>query len=142
MTPTMARKPAKSTRPETYTLLAVSPNQEDRRSLKSILDASGWTVQVAPSLVEAKRLMNTNPTLILCDRELPDGNWKDVFRQTERMANPPAVVVTARTADQRLWAEVLNLGGFDVLLKPFEKNEVTRVASMASRWFHAAAVPA
>jgi hypothetical protein len=37
-----------------------------------------------------------------------------------------------------LWAEVLNLGGYDVLLKPFDRAEVVRVAGMAWRcWFGA-----
>jgi len=36
-------------------------------------------------------------------------------------------------ADEVLWAEVLNLGGYDVLAKPFNSNEFIRVISMAWR---------
>lgn len=118
---------------ENPTLLAISPNREDRRSLESILDASGWTVQGAPSIREAVRLMDKNFSLILCDRDLPDGSWHEVFRQAERLDPPPPVVVVARDADQPFWAEVLNLGGYDVLLKPFVESEVTRVIGMALR---------
>jgi hypothetical protein len=39
--------------------------------------------------------------------------------------------VTFRTADERLWAEVLNLGGYGVLAQPFDANEVKRVAKLA-----------
>jgi DNA-binding response OmpR family regulator len=35
-------------------------------------------------------------------------------------------VVVSRNADERLWAEVLNLGGYDLLLKPYNANEVRR----------------
>lgn len=40
-------------------------------------------------------------------------------------------------ADERLWAEVLNLGGYDVLPTPFEPDEVTRVCTGAwLAWKH------
>jgi DNA-binding response OmpR family regulator len=34
-------------------------------------------------------------------------------------------------ADEALWAEVLNLGGYDVLTKPFDPKEVHHAVSMA-----------
>lgn len=124
------------------TLLAISPNREDRRSLESILDASGWTVQGAPSFREAARLMQNKFSLILCDRDLPDGSWHDIYRQAERLDSPPPIVVLSPNADQPFWAEVLSLGGFDVLLKPLEKTEVTRVIGMAFRCFQASVAAA
>jgi FixJ family two-component response regulator len=36
-------------------------------------------------------------------------------------------------ADDRLWAEVLNMGGYDLLMKPFDEREVLHAASMACR---------
>ena len=41
------------------------------------------------------------------------------------------MIVTSRLADDRLWAEVLNLGGYDVLAKPFDASEVARVVGTA-----------
>ena len=89
---------------------------------------------------EATTLLKSGPNLVLCEKDLPDGTWKDVFREAGGLDNPPPVVVVSRLADERLWAEVLNLGGFDVLLKPFEHSEVRRVMGMALRqWRHAPA---
>jgi hypothetical protein len=34
-------------------------------------------------------------------------------------------------ADERLWAEVLNLGGYDVLSTPFAAGEVLRACFLA-----------
>ena len=118
---------------ENITLLAISPDGEDRQVLESILDQDGWTVQGAQSVREATKLLDEKPALVLCEKDLPDGSWKDVFRIAERIGNPPPVVVASRCADERFWAEVLNLGGYDVLLKPFEGNEVSRVVGMARR---------
>jgi DNA-binding response OmpR family regulator len=136
----MKNLPATKTTPENITLLAICPNQEDRQSLEKILDRDRWTIQGAPSLREATTLLHRGPSLILCEKDLPDGTWKDVFCQARDLDNPPPFVVVSRIADERLWAEVLNLGGFDVLMKPFERSEVVRVMAMALRqWKHAPA---
>jgi DNA-binding response OmpR family regulator len=130
--PAMKKLPATEPAREKITLLAISPNQDDRLSLENILERN-WTIHGARSLREATTLLGEHPSLILCEKDLPDGTWKDVFRQARDMDNPPPVVVVSRHADERLWAEVLNLGGYDVLLKPFEQTEVCRVLGMALR---------
>jgi DNA-binding response OmpR family regulator len=130
----MKKVPATPHASENITLLAISPNQEDRQSLEKILDDGCWTVEGARSLREATTMMHKGPNLILCEQELPDGNWKDVFREARDLDNPPPLVVVSRQADERLWAEVLNVGGYDVLLKPFERSEVCRVMDMALRF--------
>ena len=37
-------------------------------------------------------------------------------------------------ADERLWAEALSLGAYDVLVKPLDAAEATRILSLA--WEH------
>ncbi len=74
--------------------------------------------------------------VIVCERDLPDGDWKDILEAASRMDDPPPLIVTSRLADDRLWAEVLNLGGYDVLAKPLDRSEVHRVVTLA--WERAA----
>ena len=50
------------------------------------------------------------------------------------LPDPPLLIVTSRLADERLWAEALNLGAWDVLAKPFDADEVIRIVSIA--WQH------
>jgi DNA-binding response OmpR family regulator len=45
---------------------------------------------------------------------------------------PRILIVTSRFADDYLWSEVLNFGGYDVLSKPFSEEEVRHV--FASVW--------
>lgn len=137
--PRITKPPASESRQSNILLVTVSPNQEDRRYLASILDAPGWTIRGAASLAEALRLLKQKPRLIVCERELPDGNWRDLLRQASQMDDPPAVIVSTPSADRRFWAEVINLGAFDVLMKPFENNEVRQVLGMATRHQPAAA---
>src|SRR5690242_4067707 len=49
------------------------------------------------------------------------------------MPSPPRLIVTSETADEFLWAEVLNLRGYDVIAQPFWESEVVRTLSLALR---------
>ena len=92
-------------------------------------------ISTAGSCREAIRFLQTNRMAVLvCESELPDGNWKDLLEALALLPLPPLLVVTSRKADDNLWAEVLNLGAYDVLSKPFDRAEVTRIISLA--WLH------
>jgi len=71
--------------------------------------------------------------VVVCERDLPPGSWKDVLEQVTILPDPPSLIVTSRLADARLWSEALNLGAYDVLAKPFDRTEVMRVVSGAWR---------
>jgi FixJ family two-component response regulator len=71
------------------------------------------------------------PPVILCEEILCDGTWKDLLLLTQEMPVPHNLIVTASNADDRLWAEVLNLGAYDVLQKPFRAQEVFRTIGLA-----------
>jgi DNA-binding response OmpR family regulator len=114
-------------------VLAVSPSAEDHLSLRAIFSHSKWQLYSAHSLEEARALLGANPVgVVLSECVLPEGKtWKDLLRAVEALRNPPPLIVTSRLADECLWAEVLNLGGYDLLMKPFDATEVFRVVSLA-----------
>jgi len=140
MSTTMNFLPARKPSMENISLLAVSSEEDDCQSLKAFLSRSRWTVLGAQSYLGASRLLKkAMPRLVLCDQNLPDGNWKDVYRELSRMTVPPTMVVASRRPDEHLWAEVLSVGCFDLLLRPFEATELSRVLDMAARYFAPAA---
>jgi DNA-binding response OmpR family regulator len=77
-----------------------------------------------------------HPTLVaICESDLPDGSWKDLLAHLADMNRPPLLIVTSRLADEVLWSEVLNLGGYNVLAKPLVETEVRHVLDNAwRRW--------
>jgi DNA-binding response OmpR family regulator len=120
-----------------YLVLLVSPNEEDHWALIHILRPAGWAVDTASTCAEAVRSLATEAApVVIVERQLPDGNWRTVLNQLMRMEFPPKLIVTSRLADERLWAEVLNLGGFDVLAQPFCAAEALRCISSAWRHWH------
>ena len=76
-----------------------------------------------------RALRSSRVPVVLCDSRL---DWRHLLDQLRGLPEPPYLIVTSRLADDRLWSEALNLGAYDVLAKPFDANEVTRVLAMAS----------
>lgn len=68
----------------------------------------------------------------MCERDLSDGDWRQLWAILACEPKPPKFIVTSRLADDALWAEVLNVGGYDLLLKPFRAEEVIRIVHAAA----------
>jgi DNA-binding NtrC family response regulator len=116
-------------------ILSVSSYSEDHLALRRIVDSTEWHLATASTCRGALRQMRRmTPAVVFCECSLPDGTWKEILAQTGNLAEPPPLIVTSRLADDYLWAEVLNFGGFDVLAKPLVAEEVRRV--LASIWVH------
>ena len=115
-------------------VLLVNALGDDHQSLTQILRHSGWKYSVARSRAEALTFLrdNTVPVLI-CESNLIDGTWRDLLDHIACLEPAPLLIVTSRLADDALWAEVLNLGGYDVLATPFDRKEVFHVVGTALR---------
>jgi DNA-binding response OmpR family regulator len=124
------------TQQTTINALAILPSQEDRLRLSEIFRHSRWHLDLSECLKDARVQFNkARIGVVLTDCHLPDGGWKDVMHELgARHITAPPVIVAFRWADERLWAEVLNLCGHDVLATPFHADEVLR--SISSAWRH------
>jgi DNA-binding response OmpR family regulator len=73
------------------------------------------------------------PSLLVAEYALSDGSWRDILSALRRCSSDAAILVTSPIADDHMWAEILNVGGFDMILQPFDPEEVIRVSTCASR---------
>lgn len=106
-------------------LMIVLATEEDRHSVEAIAAPCRWKLYRAGSCEEAVRFArHTHPRVLLCDEELPDGNWRRIWKALSIGPDPPLLVVASRNADERLWSQVLNSGAYDLLAKPFRTEEV------------------
>ena len=121
----------------TETVLALSPSLN--RALSGILEGAPCPLTVLHSpdcgqaLAHLADSKNSKISVVICETLLPDGSWKDLLACMARAKASAVLVVTSKVADEWLWAEVLNLGGYDVLAQPFDHEEVTRVVRSAVR---------
>jgi len=104
--------------------LAVSPFEADLSFLQRMFDDADWKLFTAHTYKEGMaELSRELIPVVLCECQLPDGNWKDVLSRLAPMLEPPRLIAVSHHADERLWLEVLNLGGFDLLATPFHGFE-------------------
>jgi len=117
-------------------ILLISPCPEDHLTFGAAVRPKGWELKHATSWAEARRLLrDLNFTAVVIEANLGDCHWRDVFSRLAELdpAGAPPIIVTSANADDRLWSEVLNLGGHNVLAKPFEQREVSWVLETIPR---------
>ena len=67
--------------------------------------------------VQHRRSCTQEIGVVICERDLSPGSWVDMLKEGRLLPNAPSLIVTSRLADDKLWAEALNLGAYDVLAK-------------------------
>ena len=101
---------------KSVTLLAVSSLPADRDRLRQLLSHGNSELHEASDCRQG--------------RDYADGNWEDLLKATARYSPHRTPCVFSRLAEESLW-KVLNLGGFDLLITPFEPEEVWRITLAA-----------
>jgi CheY-like chemotaxis protein len=109
---------------------------QDRALLTNIATASGIDVRFTDSCSEAWTISNQlEAPVILCDRDLPGAEWRDVMHILASAPQRPSVILTSRVVDDYLWQEVVRHGGYGVLPKPLREEDVVRSVRLAwSYW--------
>ncbi len=119
---------------EPVTVLVVA-SKTVLEQLRQILTHTRWNMSAASTVAESTEFLRRQASVVLvCQVVLPDGNWRDLLTHTLRLSVPPPLVVVAPHADERLWMEVLNCGGYNLLGQPLRDSEVFQVISHA--WMH------
>ncbi len=131
MPATQQNLPVRTPLPEGITILLLTPQPEDATQLRSIFHHPTWKIEHHSTVASAlTRLASCR--VVVCEGELPDGSWESVLATIHRSGGEAPLIVVSTHADDLLWAKVLDCGGYDVLPKPFDRAEVTRVVMMAA----------
>jgi len=117
-------------------VLLVEDEVQMRRFLRAALGSHGFRLVEAATAREAMQLATShNPSLILLDLGLPDGDGIDLTRELREWCKAPIIVISARGAEQDK-VTALDVGADDYLTKPFGTNEL--LARMRVSLRHAA----
>jgi len=108
--------------------------QESRLPLLNALESCGIEVLPVCDCKEAQQMLETHPLVqaVVTDTTLPDGDWRRVLEIVDQSCRKIEVVVCLRLGDPKLWLDVLEQGGYDVLVEPFTHNEVRRIVEAAA----------
>jgi len=108
-------------------MVAAFERDEDQGELEKIIGPCEWKVIRSGTCAAAiDAVERSEPQIVVSGRTFPDGEWKDIWDRLRARPNPPMFILASRLANESLWSEVLNLGGYDLLLKPLHPEEVVR----------------
>jgi len=121
------------------TILLVEDERSIAEPIASALEREGFEPVIAASAKAALELFHRHdPTLVLLDIALPDGDGREVCRELRRESAVPIIMLTARgTETDRVVG--LELGADDYVVKPFSSAEViARIRAVLRRSRHEA----
>ncbi len=100
--------------------------------LAKILSAEGYRTVKAGSVAQAIDLgSRIRPDLALLDLRLPDGSGVDALRELKRLdGNIQVVILTAHGSPETV-RTAMEIGAFDYLTKPFDRDELVDVIQRA-----------
>ena len=112
-------------------LVVLSPHR--RAELLRVLEGNNLQINLASDFREAQQKLQgkTSYDLLVADEQLPDGSWRDLLEFLLVSKTPCEMIVCSRCGDEQLWAEVLQCGAYDLLVEPFERQEVHRIIQSA-----------
>jgi len=80
--------------------LAISPFEKDLTFLKRMFTSAGRKLLTANTRPQAMaELRRERIAVVLCERDLIDGNWKDILSLLASILNPPRLIVVSRRPD-------------------------------------------
>jgi DNA-binding NtrC family response regulator len=118
--------------PRIKALLVMS--RERRLPILEQLEACEVEVLPACNWAEASRILAQRAPVevVLTDTVLPDCDWRGVLQELARSGAHAEVLVCARSTSTSLCSEVFKHGAYDLLVEPYNREELRRVLTAAA----------
>lgn len=109
-------------------ILVVTPSPKDYSLIVESLAPDGVEVRSANCLLEAvlHLVSGPAPSVVVYDTDTPE-EWRAALKNFRRIRHESRVVLVSRLADDQMWMDVLDYGGHDLLMKPFQPMEIRTV---------------
>lgn len=114
-------------------ILVVDDDRDIANLFSTILEANGY--QVATALTGKAAIQQVREQsfgLIYLDLVLPDISGPEILRAIRQIDDTASVVVITGNQESNLLQEILELGPFTVLVKPFGVDEIVETVKMCA----------
>lgn len=108
-------------------ILVLSTSIGERLTLEQIGKQHRWELCFIQSPREGINLASKGQfELILCDRDQPGYPWREVMERLAANSPRSSILLLSPVKDDYLWQEVVQRGGYGVLLRPLHEKAVLR----------------
>lgn len=107
-------------------ILYVEDEKDLAELVRTYLENNKFEVDLAADGVEGLKKAKDNPDLIILDLMLPKMSGQEVLERLRfdpKTKNIPVIVLTARGESQTIF-DMMKLGSFDYLIKPYDHKEL------------------
>lgn len=106
-------------------LIIVTSRAEDVAELNALFHDTPWELAPAAALEDAcAGLKAAAVPILLFDRDAAGPDWQPAMKSLILSRRNACIVLLSGVADQYLWEEVIHNGGFDLLTRPFRREQV------------------
>ena len=122
--------------PDRIPVVAMTADERERRDLSELAATGDWELRFAATAAEAlATLQRGKPAVILCDRDLQNLDWRELFEEVAASRAEYSLILTSSVYDDSLWDEVVQRGGYGVLCKPLQPEQALSAVNLA--WLYA-----
>ncbi|MFL6415115.1 MAG: hypothetical protein ACJ74Y_05530 [Bryobacteraceae bacterium] len=112
--------------------MAILENSRDQRTVADFATSNHWGLTVANTLEQAFLLATERMTsVILLDRDLAGNGWRSVVHSLAQNQVKPCIILASPVMDPYLFDEFVSHGGFDLVAKPIQADELRRIGHLA-----------
>jgi putative nucleotidyltransferase with HDIG domain len=106
-------------------ILVVDDEQPIRMLLQKILESNGYTCHTAENAGQARDMMAAQSCdLVLCDINMPGESGLDFIRFVLKTYPDTAAIMVSAIGDPHLADSMLELGVYDYIIKPMDRNGI------------------
>ncbi len=117
-----------------FEVLVAAASPENRSAITKVLMGMGLQPAISSSVREVQAILSAKPvSLVFCEEEFTDGNYRDVLRAVKRTAGKAPVVVSSQSHDWYEYLEALRLGAFEYFDGPVRAADVEMIVRYAAR---------
>jgi DNA-binding response OmpR family regulator len=120
--------------PDGASALVITTSEPERIFVKAALDGLLGNLRFTTNGIDALATLAAEPVaVVIVDGDAEAPSWRELLGQISRheAGSAPRLIVMSRLADDRMWAEVLNLGAYDLLPRPLAADELAWVVRSA-----------
>ena len=121
---------------EQWPIVVVSPDLESRRSIARVLSAQGFDPTCIGTVRECREILEKQEVaMIFCDRDLSDGDYRDILASTlcSPQKKPVRVVLMSRLKRPEEYEEAKRSGVFDIIGVPCRPTNIEWTIILAKR---------
>ena len=117
-----------------------SGRDDDGLTFPALLQGTQWMpIQAANWSGMFKLARQVDAPVVLCDRDLPGLEWQKGVPRLVSASSTSCLILLSDVSDPYLWDELVRHGGFDVLTRPFQREQLLAMLDFAythwkTRW--------